>query len=279
MAILVTGAAGTVGRAAVQALLRQNVEHVRAVIRDPAHATPLRRLGAKVATFDATDEDFLASAMDGVFTAVGLAGSLWTRAAPDPREAVLAPTRALVAAARRTQVRRLVILVPATAEPRSDNPYLAAAAEAAALVTASGLEHAVLRCTHVVAAGSPLVERLRLPAPVPVPGSGSQTVAPIHARDVARAIAAADDHEHLTGTWSLAGPDQMTFDQLVDLVRGTHDPKHHLTDGDGRGYTPTQLDYLARDCVLPTAAAALGVAPAPVTDDLAVAPSGSPPSG
>jgi uncharacterized protein YbjT (DUF2867 family) len=277
VAILVTGAAGTVGRAAVQALLRQGVEHVRAVVRDPGQGEPLRRLGAKVAAFDATDTDYLEGALAGVFTAVGLAGGAWTRPGQDPREAVLAPTRALVAAARTAQVRRLVLVVPAAADAGSGNPYLAGAAEAAELVTGSGLEYAVLRCTHVLAAGSPLLQRLRVPAPVPVPGAGTQTVAPVHARDVARAIAAADDREHLTGTWTLGGPEAMPFDTLVDLVRGTRDPKRHLgapDDGDLGGFTATQLDYLARDSVLTPTVGELGVTPGPVTDDLAVAPAG-----
>jgi uncharacterized protein YbjT (DUF2867 family) len=46
VAILVTGAAGLVGRAAVAALLRQEVEHVRAVVREPAQVAGLRRPGA-----------------------------------------------------------------------------------------------------------------------------------------------------------------------------------------------------------------------------------------
>ena len=41
MAILVTGAGGLIGRAAVAALLRQEVEHVRAVVRDPGQSTPV----------------------------------------------------------------------------------------------------------------------------------------------------------------------------------------------------------------------------------------------
>ena len=79
MAILVTGAAGLVGRAAVAALLRQGVEHVRAVVRDPGQVAGLRRLGAKVALLEATDPDGLAAAMDGVFTACSLTGGLWSR--------------------------------------------------------------------------------------------------------------------------------------------------------------------------------------------------------
>ncbi|HEV2871431.1 MAG TPA: NAD(P)H-binding protein, partial [Actinomycetota bacterium] len=159
MAILVTGAAGLVGRAAVAALLRQGVEHVRAVVRDPAQVGDLRRLGAKVALLDATDPDGLAAAMDGVFTACSLTGGLWAGPGEDPYAAVVEPARVFLAAAAQRGVRRLVICSPAAvATPAAErNHHLAAKAEVERMVAASGLEHAVLRCTHVLGPGGRLL--------------------------------------------------------------------------------------------------------------------------
>ena len=130
MAILVTGAAGLVGRAAVAALLRQEVEHVRAVVRDPGQVGDLRRLGAKVALLDATDPDGLAAAMDGVFTACSLTGSLWSRPGEDPFAAVVEPARVFLAAAGVAGVRRVVVCSPAAVgTAAAANPHLAAKAE------------------------------------------------------------------------------------------------------------------------------------------------------
>jgi len=237
VAILVTGAAGLVGRAAVAALLRQEVEHVRAVVRDPGQVGGLRRLGAKVALLDATDPDGLAAAMAGVFTACSLTGSLWPRPGEDPYAAVVDPARVFLAAARSAGVRRVVVCSPAAvgtpAAPA--NPHLAAKAEVERMVAASGLEHAILRCTHVLGPGSRLVELFaRDRAPVPVPGDGRQRVAPVWVGDVAEAIAAADDAVELSATWSLAGPTPLTFDELVDAVHGGPVAKRHL-DGAASG--------------------------------------------
>ena len=237
MAILVTGAAGLVGRAAVAALLRQEVEHVRAVVRDPGQVGDLRRLGAKVALLDATDPDGLAAAMDGVFTACSLTGSLWSRPGEDPSAAVVEPARVFLAAAGAAGVRRVVVCSPAavgtaTAEA---NPHLAAKAEVERLVAASGLEHAILRCTHVLGPGGRLLELLAGGAPVPVPGDGRQLVAPVWVGDVAAAVAAADDAVELAATWALAGPDEVTLDDLVDAVHGRPVAKHHLDSGEGEG--------------------------------------------
>ena len=164
MAILVTGAAGLVGRAAVAALLRQDVEHVRAVVREPAQVDGLRRLGAKVALLDATDPDGLAAAMDGVFTACSLTGSLWSPPGEDPYAAVVEPAEVFLAAAGAAGVRRVVVCSPAaTGTP---NPHLAAKAEVERMVAASGLEHAILRCTHVLGPGSRLLDLLAAGEPV-----------------------------------------------------------------------------------------------------------------
>jgi len=297
VAILVTGAGGLIGRSAVAALLGQGVEHVRAVVRDPAQVGDLRRLGAKVALLDATDPDGLRAAMEGVFTACSLTGGLWTRPGEDPYAAVVDPARVFLAAAEAAGVRRLVVCSPAavgSAAAAEASPHLAAKAEVERMVAASGLEHAILRCTHVLGPGGRLGELLG-GEPVTVPGDGRQLVAPVWVGDVAAAIAAADDAVELAATWSLAGPDAVTFDALVDAVHGGPVPKVHV-DGnggvvprgplgdDGRpsgaeggatrrpsaGLTPAQLGVLALDSLPdPGLPAPPGLVPTPLAEALA----------
>ena len=273
MAILVTGAAGLVGRAAVAALLRQGVEHVRAVVREPAQAGDLRRLGAKVALLDATDPDGLAAAMDGVFTACSLTGGLWADPGEDPYAAVVEPTRVLLAAAAQRGVRRLVICSPAAvATPAAGhNPHLAAKAEVERMVAASGLEHAILRCTHVLGPGSRLLALLTGSAvPVPVPGDGRQRVSPVWVGDVADAIATADDAPELAAaTWSLSGPTQLTFDDLVDAVRGSRVGKRHLAPGDGQAPGPWAGVLAADSLGDPALPPPPGMVPTPLAEALA----------
>jgi NADH dehydrogenase len=279
VAILVTGAGGLVGQAAVAALAEQGVEHVRAILRHPGGGD-LRRHGAKVAVMDATDPDAMEAALTGVFTAVSLTGSLW--AGTDPEEAVLEPARVLVATARRVGVRRLVVLSPA-GRGAAGNPWLRAKAEVEELVAGSGLEYAILRCTHVVGPGSRLAERLRGPGPVAVPGSGRQRVAPVWVGDVARAIAVADDRpEALHATWTVAGPGSTTFDGFVDALNQATVAKRHL-DGDpeaarasgmpaaGRaGFSAVQAEVLAADSLPdPATPPAPGVVPLPLAEAVA----------
>jgi uncharacterized protein YbjT (DUF2867 family) len=272
VAILVTGAAGLVGRAAVAALLRQDVEHVRAVVREPAQVAGLRRLGAKVALLDATDPDGLAAAMDGVFTACSLTGSLWSAPAEDPYAAVVGPAEVFLAAAGAAGVRRVVVCSPAAVGTAAGldppaNPHLAAKAEVERMVAASGLEHAILRCTHVLGPGSRLLDLLAGRPPVKVPGDGRQRVAPVWVGDVAAAIAAADDAVELAATWSLSGPDEVSFDALVDAVHGGPVAKHHLA---AAGLTRAQAAVLAADSLAdPALAPPPGLVPTPLAETLA----------
>jgi uncharacterized protein YbjT (DUF2867 family) len=284
VAILVTGAAGLVGQAAVAALLRQGVEHVRAVVREPAQVGDLRRLGAKVALLDATDPDGLAAAMDGVFTACSLTGGLWPGPGEDPYAAVVEPAQVFLAAAGAAGVRRLVICSPAAvATPAArDNPHLAAKAEVERMVAASGLEHAILRCTHVLGPGSRLLALLAAASgpgrrPVLVPGDGQQRVAPVWVGDVAEAVATADDAVELpAATWSLAGPAQLTFDDLVDAVHGGRVAKRHLASADGQpqgpwaGVSEVQAGVLAADSLAdPALPPPPGLVPTPLAEALA----------
>jgi NADH dehydrogenase len=299
VAILVTGAAGLVGRAAVAALLRQGVEHVRAVVRDPGQVGDLRRLGTKVALLDATDPDGLTAAMDGVFTACSLTGSLWSRPGEDPYTSVVEPARVFLTAAGVAGVRRVLICSPAavTTPAAKDNPHLAAKAEVERMVADSGLEHAILRCTHVVGPGSRLLALLAGAAahrdPVLVPGDGHQRVAPVWVGDVADAIATADDAPELpAATWSLAGPDELAFDDLVDAVNGGPVGKRHLAPEGGEaplappagargqagswaGLSQVQLEVLAADSLGdPALPAPPRLVPTPLAEALARSPAG-----
>jgi NADH dehydrogenase len=251
-----------------------------------------------VALLDATDPDGLAAAMDGVFTACSLTGSLWSRPEADPSAAVVEPARVFLAAAKAAGVRRVVVCSPAAvATPgAAGNAHLTAKAEVERMVAASGLEHAILRCAHVLGPGGRLLGLLAAGAagpgqpsgapgrePVLVPGDGRQRVAPVWVGDVADAIATADDAAELSAvTWSLAGPTQLTFDELVDAVHGSRVAKRHLGTGDGAaggvapargawaGLRDVQVGVLAADSLGdPALPAPPGLVTAPLAETLA----------
>lgn len=272
MPVVVTGASGLVGRHAVPALARRSPE-VRAYVRRPEAAAALRALGAKVAVGDIRDTDTLEVVMRGAHTVCHLVGGL---AEADPRaleETNLGSVRAVVTAARRARVQRLLFLSYPGASPAAANPYLRAKGRAEDAIRGSGLAHAIIRSTHIYGPGSEWLRFVLLQArawPALVLGTGRQVAAPVFVRDVAAVLAAADDRALLSsGTWGLEGPDRVTMDGLVDLVTGGRRPKVHLAPRAmarlgrllGRRVSAAALEVLAADSVAdaPDAAAEFGV--------------------
>ena len=217
---MVIGASGLIGRALVPMLVRN--DEVRACVRRPETAEALRAAGAKVAVGRFDDVDALAEILKRVFTVIHLVGG--PSQADD--DEVLAANHGSVltalAAAREAGVRRFVLLSATGASIESPNRYLRAKGLAEEAVANSGMEHAIVRPTHVYGPGGSwlavTVEGATASPPFVI-GDGRQSVAPVFADDVAAVLAAADDREgHLEGTWAIEGPDAVTMADLVGTL-------------------------------------------------------------
>jgi uncharacterized protein YbjT (DUF2867 family) len=281
MTVLVTGASGVVGRAAVKALLAH--DEVRATVRRPEAAEPLRALGAKVAVRDVRNVDDLTEILPRCHTLVHLVGGPNQPSADELVFANLGSVEIAVAAAIEAGTRRFVLLSVPGAASDHQHPFLRAKGAAEDLVRASGLEHAIVRSTHVYGLGglwfTALVEAAVAEPPF-VCGPGGQEVAPVFADDLGAVIAAIDDHvETLGGTWATEGPDVVTADALVSLLRDDDAAPAHA-DGQAAARTLTELCGVPIDAVaasylsMPSradaadAAEAFGVARTPLGDGL-----------
>jgi uncharacterized protein YbjT (DUF2867 family) len=143
-------------------------------------------------------------------------------------------SKALLAAAQRAGVRRVVHISVINASHDAPTAYFRAKAVVEDAVVASGLSHAIVRPTVTFGPGDILVNNLawtlrRLPV-FGVPGDGRYPIQPIHVEDVAavatRAGAMTDDV-----TLDAGGPDIFAFDDFVALVRraiGSHSLVVHL---------------------------------------------------
>lgn len=218
---MVTGASGVLGRAVVMALLAR--DEVRATVRRPEAAEPLRSLGAKVSVRAGAYADELAEVLPRCHTLVHLVGGVNQ---PDP-EAVFAANHGSVSvaieAARIAGTKRIVFLSVPGADPDHTHPFLRAKGMAEEAVAASGLEYAIVRATHVYGLGGLWFTATihgALATPPFVCGPGTQELAPVFADDVGAVVAALDDRaDPLAGTWGLEGPDVLTADALVGLLR------------------------------------------------------------
>ena len=223
MRILVTGVSGFAGAALVPRL-REDGHELRGFARDASRV----RVDLPVVTGDAVSGEGLDEALDGIDVAYFLIHSMERGDdAFAAREA--ASAQRFVEAAGRAGLRRVVYLggiVPAAHAP---SPHLSSrlAVEEALL---GGVPEAVaLRASIVVGATSRsfrflvrLVERIPV---IPLPAWRAHRTRPIDQRDVVELLAAAATTEHATGGLSLdiAGPDVVTYAELIDRIRdGAH---------------------------------------------------------
>jgi uncharacterized protein YbjT (DUF2867 family) len=215
---VVTGAFSFTGRYVAARLLKLGRE-VRTLTRHPRSASPFgRRVEAFPLDFDL---DTLTKRLRGADT---LYNTYWIRS---PRgnvtfERVLDNTATLLRAAREAGVRRVVQLSVANASASSALPYFRAKALAEEALSSSGLSYAIVRPTLVFAREDVLVNNIawllrRLPLFV-VPGSGRYTLQPVAVEDVADLAVAAGSGTEPT-VMDAAGPDILSFDELVRLVR------------------------------------------------------------
>jgi NADH dehydrogenase len=275
--VVVTGASGGVGRVLIPLIAERG--EVRAVVRAREAAEPLRAQGAKVAVTDLGETSVMATVMGGAHTVVHLAGGLDLPDEAAYEAANLVTVRDALEAAVEASVARFLLLSYPGASADSSNAYLRTKGQAEDEVKASGLDHLILRCTHVYGPGQRWSEEMRhaahRPLVAPVVGTGRQSIAPVHVRDVAAALLAADDRaEPVSGTLGLEGPDVVTADELVDLIAGRHRRKAHLAPSAarraarllGRAIHPALLEVLASDSLAdaPSATTELGLSLTPL---------------
>lgn len=281
MPVVVTGASGYVGRALVSHLSERGGQ-VRAYVRRREVVDPLRALGAKVAVGSLLDAGTLATVMSDAHTVCHLAGGLALGSDAAYEEANLATTRAVLDAAEEAELRRVLFLSYPGADPGSGNAYLRTKGMAEQAVRASGREHVILRSTHVYGPGSRWLDEMRRAVSgrlATVLGTGRQRLAPVYISDVVAVLAGADDRDRVvSGTWGVQGPDEVTADDLADLLAGRPKRKAHVGPGmarlagrlTGRRYSAAMLEILAADSLAdaPDASSEFGVRATPLGDGL-----------
>jgi len=198
MKMLITGATGKVGSRLARRLALRG-DHVRALVRDPARATPLRELGVEIVLGDLQDAGSLAAAVQGIEAVVHCA-AFFRGATPEQAHAVNdLGTQHLAHAARGGAVRRLLFASTGLVyganggQPaHEDDPCAPTAAYPVSKLAAErfllgmqGLDVRVLRLPFVYGDGDPHIEEV---VPVMRGFPPAQRMSIAHHVDVAQAV-------------------------------------------------------------------------------------------
>jgi nucleoside-diphosphate-sugar epimerase len=217
---LVTGAFSYTG-SRIAAQLLDLGRNVKTLTFHPDRPHPLRgRVEALPYRFD--DQVALAKSLEGVTT---LYNTYWVRF--DHGRAsftnAVANSRALFYAAKRAGVARVVHVSIANPSLESALPYYRGKALVELALAEVGVSYSIVRPTLVFGGDRDvLVNNIawilrRMPVFV-LPGSGGYPVQPVHVDDLARIC---EQSTHIAGdtTMDAAGPEMMTFGELVRAVR------------------------------------------------------------
>ena len=222
--VLVAGGTGFLGRAFVRGLHRRGTQ-VAVLTRNADGALALG-LPAECVEADVRRPGTLAPAMDGVDAAI--------LSVQFPGYPVEAPalgrtfmevdahgTAALVEAAVRAGVRKLVYLSGVGADPHSPRTWYCAKGLAEASVRDSGLDYVIVRPSWVYGPEDRSLNRFiailrRIPFVFPQLGDGSGRITPIHVDDLADLVCEATLGAVGDGlTLEAGGPDIMSLDDVV----------------------------------------------------------------
>ena len=233
--ILVTGATGFVGRHLVGRLQGRG-EHIHVLAHSAASARRARAPLITTAMGDVTDRASLRQAMDGVDTVIHLVAIIFEKRASTFLGVIAQGTRNVVDPARSAGVRRFLYMSALGAQNNARYPYLEAKWEAEQTVIGSGLAYGILRPSVIFGPGdqffNTLASLVRLNPVVPIPGNGQARFQPIWVEDVATCFTKMlDDDGYLGRTLEVGGPEQMTYDDMIDVVMrvlGKRRPKVHM---------------------------------------------------
>lgn len=292
--IAVTGANSALGRVLLQrAVARADVEIVALVRSERAEAElpALSRDRLRTARVDFRDAAGLRKACAGAVGLIHLAGILIESRKTSYGEANVETTRAAIAAARESNVPKLVLVSAIGADARSANPYWRSKGEAESLVRESGIDYTIVRCPLLLGcdgAGDRALAREVAAKIVPLPGGGANLEQPLDARDLSDGLLNAALSRDCARSLVLdaVGPESLPLRELVkrgarlrktypiilpvpiELLRAVLALRTRLF---GPGFSPEVIEVMLADTKLDPvpAATALGIALRPLDETLA----------
>jgi len=217
---MVTGATGYIGGRLAPRLL-EGGRAIRAMARNP---NKLESAGwrdrAEVVRGDLGDPDSLTTAFDGIDVVYYLVHSMGT--SPDFVAEEARSARNVVAAARRSGVKRLVYLSGLHPPGVDLSPHLRSRTAVGDILLESGIESVVLQAGIVIGTGSASFEMIRhltnrLPA-MTTPKWVHNRIQPIAVDDVLHyLIEAATARVPASRTWDIGGPDVLEYGEAMQV--------------------------------------------------------------
>ncbi len=289
MKIAVTGANSSVGQNLLAHIATQSEISVLAGVRSKKAIASLpasAQIDARLISYD--DEDELASIFEGVDCVVHLAGILIESRYSTYESANVAPTSAVVAAAKRAAVKHIVFISVIGASADAGNAYFRSKGLAENIVLQSGLSACVIRTPILLGpgtAGATALIGVVSQAKAKVLGGGHYTMRPLDVDDLSLAILRSCNSQTDAATvHELVGPEAIPYRELIRKAANLLGRETEIGSIPiwlakfiaaissrirGAGITPTVIDVITADEVVQANAdTALGISLTPLNTTL-----------
>ena len=252
--LLVTGASSEMGSALIRQLLNNSNLKIRAMV----HRSLVNVSGCEIRPGNLKNKGLLVRALSGVDTVVHMAALTKSTRESDYFEVNVSGTKNLINACLESGVKK-IIYISSSAASLNGGGYSRSKLEAEQLIKKSGMKWLILRPSEVYGqrAGDSinrLIRWIQRYIFVPVIGTGTCKLSPVFIDDVVSAIASSIFNKELENeTIVLAGPEELTYDDLVDRVAayfGVKRIKLHLPAGLIR-FGITVMAKLGMDILVP----------------------------
>ena len=233
--LLVTGASSEMGSALIRQLLNNSDLKIRAMV----HRSLVNVSGCEIRPGNLKNKGLLVQALSGVGTVVHMSALTKSTRESDYFEVNVSGTKNLIDACLESGVKKIIYISSAAASLHGGG-YSRSKLEAEQSIKKSGMKWLILRPSEVYGqrAGDSinrLIRWIQRYIFVPVIGTGTCKLSPVFIEDVVSAIASSIFNKELENeTIVLAGPEELTYDDLVDRVAayfGVKRFKLHLPAG------------------------------------------------
>lgn len=235
--VLLIGGTGYVGDV-MRKRMRDAGYTVRLLTRSDSNKSRYESEGFETVGGNINNTDSIVRALDGVDTVVNLVAVIKEKGDVTFEKMNYQGSVNVADAARQTGVTRLVQMSALGAGNMPDYPYHFTKWRAENYIKDLGLDYTIFRPSIIFGPGEKeqfvgqLADVVKLAPVIPVIGDGKSMFQPIHLNDVGDCfIRALDDRSTIGQTYELGGPDQMTYEDILDEIArtlGKHKRKVHV---------------------------------------------------
>lgn len=221
--ILLTGSTGFVGTHLLKGLLEAGFQ-VRCLVRPGSPGRDKIDPRAEKAYGDILDKESLVKAMVGVETIIHLVGIIEEGPGVSFEAIHVLGAKDVVDAAIGAGVKKFIHMSALGSRESAASRYHRTKWQAEQYVKASGLNFTIFRPAIIFGPGDGFMNRLaqlmgRLPV-IPIIGTGKYEFQPIYIEDVVRCfVQAAQNPLTIRGTFELGGPEKLTFNEIIEIIR------------------------------------------------------------